>query len=92
MLVRQRTLWSADRAIGVKLGERAGDALSERGGGGVAYLLGLAYRPWDTPLQFSKISGRYHNTFQIATEFSTDVRMIAFEAALEAPFLPPSQG
>ena len=39
MLVRQRTLWSADRAIGVKLGERAGDApwrsarLSERGEG-----------------------------------------------------------
>ena len=27
MLVRQRTLWSAGRAIGVKLGERAGDAL-----------------------------------------------------------------
>ena len=73
MLVRQRTLWSADRAIGVKLGERAGDALwrsarlSERGG--VVYLPGLALRPRDTPLQFSKISSRYHRTSQIG-EFS----------------------
>ena len=74
MLVRQRTLSSADRAIGVKLGERAGDALwrsarlSERGA--VVYLPGLALRPRDAPLQFSKISSRYHRTSRIVGEFS----------------------
>jgi hypothetical protein len=37
--------------------------------GGVVYLPGLALRPRDAPLQFSKISIRYHRTSRIG-EFS----------------------
>ena len=35
----------------------------------MVYLPGLAYRPRDAPLQFSKISSWYHNTSKVVGEF-----------------------
>ena len=59
---RRDTLWRSVR-------------LSERGRGW-SPSLALAYRPRDAPLQFPKISIRYHNTSRLVAEFFQKIQMV----------------
>ena len=90
MLVRQRTLWSADRAIGLKLGERAGDALwrsarlSARGEGWFASLA-LACGRGMLPYSFPKFQGGIIAPPVSSLSFSRNPNGASHKGSHEAP-------